>query len=174
MHCLQVVKAQAQSYGCKGEVDWLAKEPYYPPTVNDPRTFDFMMDVGARCTFPIPSNTFASSAAGRDQQPPGCHISVDANTNGGTRRVLKDSSKVVRDAEATLAGEDFSFYSLGGVPAAYAFLGIRNESAGSVHGLHTPQFTLDEGVLQTGAAFLASLAADFLESQQFARSREEL
>lgn len=99
---------------------------------------------------------------------------VDANMTWGTRRVLKDSRKVVRNAEATLAGEDFSFYSLGGVPAAFAFLGIRNESAGSVHHLHTPEFTLDEEVLQTGAAFLASLAADFLESQQFAHSREEL
>ena len=88
--------------------------------------------------------------------------------------MLKDGSKVVRDAEATLGGEDFSFYSLGGVPAAFAFLGIRNESAGSVYGLHTPRFTLDEEVLQTGAAFLASLAADFLESQRSAHGREEL
>lgn len=49
---LQVVGAQAQSYGCKGEVNWL-EDTWYPPTVNDPRAFEFMMDVGARCAYII-------------------------------------------------------------------------------------------------------------------------
>jgi metal-dependent amidase/aminoacylase/carboxypeptidase family protein len=44
-----------------------------------------------------------------------------------------------------------------------------------VHGLHTPRFTLDEEVLQTGAAYLASLATDFLAQHAAAAgSREEL
>ncbi len=60
-------------------------------------------------------------------------------------------------------GEDFSFYGHAGVPAAFVFLGIKNETAGAVHGVHTPQFTLDEEVLQTGAAYLASLASQYLE-----------
>ena len=38
------------------------------------------------------------------------------------------------------------------------FLGIRNESAGSVHGLHTPRFVMDEGVMPLGAALHASMA----------------
>ena len=33
------------------------------------------------------------------------------------------------------------------VPGVFSFLGIRNESIGSVHGLHTPRFTMDEGQL---------------------------
>lgn len=35
-------------------------------------------------------------------------------------------------------------------PAVFTFLGIRNESAGSVHGLHTPHFTMDESQLPVG------------------------
>lgn len=44
------------------------------------------------------------------------------------------------------------------VPGNYIFLGIRNESVGSVHGLHTPRFTMDEGVMPLGAALHASMA----------------
>ena len=71
-------------------------------------------------------------------------------------------------------GEDFSFYGQAGVPAAFVFLGMRNESAGAVHGVHTPQFTLDEDVLQTGAAYLASLAAQYLEQHAASTSHQEL
>lgn len=76
--------------------------------------------------------------------------------------------------EATMAGEDFSFIARA-VPACFLFLGTRNESIGAVHGLHTPRFTLDEGVLKVGAALHAALASEFL--QQHARQsavREEL
>ena len=46
----QVVEAQARSYGCTGEVDWLdAQEPIYPPTVNDPGAYDFSAGVAVRC-----------------------------------------------------------------------------------------------------------------------------
>ncbi len=38
------------------------------------------------------------------------------------------------------------------VPSTFSFLGIRNESAGSVHGLHTPRFTMDESQMPLGAA----------------------
>ncbi len=38
-----------------------------------------------------------------------------------------------------MAGEDFAFFGRA-VPAAFLFLGIRNESAGSVHNLHSPRW----------------------------------
>jgi IAA-amino acid hydrolase len=41
-------------------------------------------------------------------------------------------------------------------------LGIRNETAGSVHSLHTPSFRLDEAALPLGAALHARFAVDFL------------
>jgi IAA-amino acid hydrolase len=40
------------------------------------------------------------------------------------------------------------------VPAVFTFLGIRNETAGSVHGLHTPVFTMDEAQLPVRIATL--------------------
>ena len=88
--------------------------------------------------------------------------------------LLGDPDKIYEDYEPTLGGEDFSFYGQAGVPAAFVFLGIRNETAGAVHGVHTPQFTLDEEVLQTGAAYLASLAAQFLDRQAATGAHQEL
>lgn len=91
--------------------------------------------------------------------------------------MLQDSSRI-QEAEPTLAGEDFSFYShVGQVPSCFTFLGIRNEELGSVHGLHTPRFKLDESVLPIGAAMHAALATEFLDtysSRTAADSKDEL
>lgn len=71
----------------------------------------------------------------------------------------------------TLAGEDFSFYAHAAhVPSCFTFLGIRDEKLGTVHGLHTPKFKLDESVLRTGAAMHAALATEFLASYQIGSS----
>jgi IAA-amino acid hydrolase len=73
-----------------------------------------------------------------------------------------------------MAGEDFSFIARA-VPACFLFLGTRNESIGAVHGLHTPRFTLDEGVLKVGAALHTALAYEYLQRYaQQAPEREEL
>lgn len=71
--------------------------------------------------------------------------------------------------------EDFAFLAAK-VPAAFIMLGIRNESAGSVHGLHTPQFRLDEAALPLGAALHVRFALDFLAATAniAALSRDEL
>ena len=55
-------------------------------------------------------------------------------------------------------------------------LGVRNASAGSVHGLHTPRFRLDEAALPLGAALHLQFALDFLDSHSRAGEdgREEL
>ena len=71
------------------------------------------------------------------------------------------SNRVNGDTEATMAGEDFAFIAQK-VPAAFIFLGIRNETAGSVHGLHTSRFTMDETVLKQGAALHAHLATAYI------------
>ena len=71
----------------------------------------------------------------------------------------------MQEAEPTLAGEDFSFYShVGKVPSCFTFLGIRDEKLGTVHGLHTPRFKLDESVLPLGAALHTALATEFLDT----------
>ena len=51
------------------------------------------------------------------------------------------------------------------VPGAFTFLGIHSETAGSVHGLHTPRFQLDESVLHLGAALHAAFALQFVSGR---------
>ena len=50
------------------------------------------------------------------------------------------------------------------VPGAFTFLGIRNEELGSVHGLHTARFQMDEAVMPLGAALHATVALDALHT----------
>jgi hippurate hydrolase len=58
------------------------------------------------------------------------------------------------------AGEDFSYF-LQECPGTYYTIGVRNEDAGITHGLHTPQFTIDEDVLRTGPGMMAYVAWRF-------------
>ncbi len=60
------------------------------------------------------------------------------------------------------------------VPGTFTFLGIRNESVGSVHGLHTPHFTMDEAQMPLGAALHAATAMRFLREHGSSASRDEL
>lgn len=90
-------------------------------------------------------------------------------------RLLGDGD-LVFEAEPSMAAEDFSFIAKA-VPASFIFLGTRNETLGAVHGLHTPRFTLDEGVLKLGAALHAALATEYLEqfpARQGESAKDEL
>ncbi len=53
--------------------------------------------------------------------------------------------------------EDFAWYSQQ-LPACFFRLGIRNESQGIIHPVHTPLFDIDEEALKTGMATMAYLA----------------
>jgi jasmonoyl-L-amino acid hydrolase len=52
-----------------------------------------------------------------------------------------------------MGAEDFS---------GFYYIGVRNETLGSVHTGHSPYFMVDEDVLPTGAAFHAAVAERFL------------
>ncbi|KAH7567915.1 hypothetical protein ACOSP7_009823 [Xanthoceras sorbifolium] len=65
-----------------------------------------------------------------------------------------------------MGAEDFSFYSEV-VPAAFFYIGIRNESLGSVHTGHSPYFMIDEDVLPIGAAVHATIAERYLNENGF-------
>jgi hippurate hydrolase len=71
----------------------------------------------------------------------------------------------VVDLPMWYASEDFAFYT-DRVPGAFSVLGVGNERAGITHGLHTPQFTVDEEALRTGTGFLAALAARQLSADR--------
>jgi IAA-amino acid hydrolase len=60
------------------------------------------------------------------------------------------------------------------VPGVFTFIGIHNESAGSVHGLHTPRFRMDESQLHLGAALHAAMALEYLSSRTPSSSHTEL
>ncbi|MCH2202258.1 MAG: amidohydrolase [Fuerstiella sp.] len=60
-----------------------------------------------------------------------------------------------------MGGEDFSYYGAF-APTCFVGLGCYNESTGSVHGLHHPQFTMDESVFHIGAALHVSFVNEQL------------
>lgn len=60
-----------------------------------------------------------------------------------------------------MGAEDFAFYSQV-VPAAFYYIGIRNETLGSVVTGHSPYFMIDEDVLPFGAAVHAAIAERYL------------
>jgi len=113
-----------------------------------------------------------------DEQPLYPPTINDAETVQFTKGVaagLFGGASVV-DTEPVMAGEDFAFYCLK-VPCTFAFLGIRNETLGSVHNLHNPKFTLDESVLYRGAALHTAWALEYLRTHQPAaatRGKDEL
>ena len=66
------------------------------------------------------------------------------------------------ETEPVMPAEDFSFLAQA-APGCMMFLGIRNDTAGSTHALHTDRFTMDEWMLHRGAALHASIALEFLQ-----------
>lgn len=64
-----------------------------------------------------------------------------------------------------MGAEDFSFYSEV-VPAAFFYVGIRNETLGSTHSGHSPHFMIDEDALPVGAAAHAVIAERYLNEHQ--------
>lgn len=88
----------------------------------------------------------------------------DARMYGHVRRVateLLGGAAAYRDVPPMMGAEDFSFYSQA-VPAGFYYIGVRNETLGSVHTGHSPYFMIDEDVLPTGAAVHAAIAERFL------------
>ncbi|XP_020582891.1 IAA-amino acid hydrolase ILR1-like 6 [Phalaenopsis equestris] len=69
-------------------------------------------------------------------------------------------SKKYRMVPQVMGAEDFSFYSE--IPAAFYYIGVRNETLGSIHTAHSPYFMIDEDVLPVGAAFHAAIAERYL------------
>jgi metal-dependent amidase/aminoacylase/carboxypeptidase family protein len=47
-----------------------------------------------------------------------------------------------------MGAEDFSAFARR-VPAAFLFLGVRNEERGIIHMIHTPRFDVEESVIPT-------------------------
>ncbi len=63
----------------------------------------------------------------------------------------------VVDLDLWMAAEDFAWYTHE-VPGCFYRLGTRNEERGIVHGVHTPQFDIDESALGHSTGLMAWLA----------------
>ena len=68
----------------------------------------------------------------------------------------------VEDMDIRMTAEDFSFYSKK-IPACLFRLGVRNESKGIIHGVHHPNFDIDNKALEIGAGTMAYLAIKLLD-----------
>lgn len=75
--------------------------------------------------------------------------------------ILLGGSKV-HEVSMTMAAEDFSFFSQK-MPAAFFFVGIKNETLNSDKPLHSPEFVIDEDVLPIGAALHTIVAISYLD-----------
>ncbi len=71
-------------------------------------------------------------------------------------------SENVIDLPIRMTAEDFAFYSQQ-VPSCFYRLGVRNESKGIVHGVHHPQFDIDESAFSTSVGLMAWLAINELK-----------
>ena len=62
----------------------------------------------------------------------------------------------VEETEKRMGAEDFGYYSQV-IPGCFFRLGVRNESMGIVHNVHTPHFNIDEAAIEQGVGMMAWL-----------------
>lgn len=64
----------------------------------------------------------------------------------------------VEETELRMGAEDFGFYAQQ-IPGCFYRLGVRNEAAGIIHNVHTPNFNIDERAISNGVQMMARLGA---------------
>jgi metal-dependent amidase/aminoacylase/carboxypeptidase family protein len=63
--------------------------------------------------------------------------------------------------EPILGGEDFAFYQQR-IPGCFAFLGVSDPAWETQHGVHHPQFRVDESALALGTAWYVAMGMESL------------
>ena len=71
----------------------------------------------------------------------------------------------VQETELRMGAEDFGYYTQH-IPGCFFRLGVRNESQGIVHNVHTPFFNIDETAIETGMGVIAWLGATLLHEKE--------
>ncbi len=64
--------------------------------------------------------------------------------------------KNIEETEFRMGAEDFGFYTQQ-IPGCFFRLGVRNESKEIIHNVHTPQFNIDENVIEIGMGIMTWL-----------------
>lgn len=80
------------------------------------------------------------------------YLAVDNDEELFTKTISELSKDEYKIIEPLMASEDFSFYQRE-TKGLFTMLGIRNESLGYVHSLHSDQFNFNEDVLVKGVNF---------------------
>ena len=62
----------------------------------------------------------------------------------------------VEETEKRMGAEDFGYYSQV-IPGCFFRLGVRNESKGIIHNVHTPHFNIEEEAIENGVGMMAWL-----------------
>lgn len=62
----------------------------------------------------------------------------------------------------TMAGEDFSEFSVGGIPSTFYFVGVGNSEKGTDYPHHHPKFDIDEDALTIGTEMHVRTALEYL------------
>lgn len=62
----------------------------------------------------------------------------------------------VQETEMRMGAEDFGYYTQV-IPGCFYRLGVRNEAAGIIHNVHTPNFNIDEQAIETGIGMMTWL-----------------
>ena len=62
----------------------------------------------------------------------------------------------VEETEKRMGAEDFGYYSQI-IPGCFFRLGVRNETEGIIHNVHTPHFNIDERAIENGVGMMAYL-----------------
>jgi amidohydrolase len=62
----------------------------------------------------------------------------------------------VEETEKRMGAEDFGYYSQV-IPGCFFRLGVRNESKGIIHNVHTPHFNIEEDSIENGVGMMAWL-----------------
>ena len=62
----------------------------------------------------------------------------------------------VEETEKRMGAEDFGYYSQV-IPGCFFRLGVRNESKGLIHNVHTPHFNIEEEAIENGVGMMAWL-----------------
>ncbi|MFM7514507.1 MAG: M20 family metallopeptidase [Cyanobium sp.] len=95
--------------------------------------------------------------------PPVVNTAAEARlAERAARRVVGDAGLVAPD-HPSMGSEDFAYY-LQKIPGCFVRLGARSEGDAYVP-LHSPAFTIDEGVLPVGAAFLEAVVREAERAQ---------
>jgi len=71
----------------------------------------------------------------------------------------------IRVGNPTMGAEDFAWFAQE-IPGFYFDLGVRNESEGRIHGVHTALFNPDEDALEIGVRAMSTLLIEYLSNYQ--------